>query len=438
MEMISEWKSQKVEQYLQENFRPYTRNLYRSHIKMFFKFLDVDADTYFDAGRDYKKDVLSYNKYLQENNYAPKSISVKLSTIRNYLEAKKVDFGARFWKQVAKRGLGTAPILKDRSPTVKELRQILTLATAKERAFFLVMATGGIREAELVQLKVKDFDFDSSPVKITIPGTIAKNKQERFTFITPEAKNAVMAWMKRRENYINKSMEGFKGLEKYLKNKYKKVEIGSPDRIFPFTEDRARKWWNKLLDDAGLNEIDTSGKTNDVHVLRLYTLRKFFNTRLKKVIPEFVVKTFMGHEGYLNGSYDRFTGEELKQWYAKGMDQLYILEAPANQEAVEGIKEQMERLKEQVAELLKQTPMYHQMTEEVVTTGVKAPDKVDEKHPDKIVPIKEAVKVRTDKEAYDDFQKIWKTQEEMEKVGDLDLWAKRKRIEQKKKQARKE
>ena len=43
-------------------------------------------------------------------------------------------------------------------------------------------------------------------------------------------------------------------------------------------------------------------------------------------IPEAIYQQLEGHEGYLNGAYKRYTEEELRKYYLKGMNELLIFE----------------------------------------------------------------------------------------------------------------
>jgi integrase len=49
----------------------------------------------------------------------------------------------------------------------------------------------GCRQGEALQLKVKDIDITTSPVKVHFPAEITKTRQERIGFLTREASNAL-------------------------------------------------------------------------------------------------------------------------------------------------------------------------------------------------------------------------------------------------------
>jgi len=406
----------KVEQYLKENFKADTAGQYRSHLRLYFQFLEADPETYFDANRSYERDVKRYWQYLM-TKYAPKSIPVKLSIVRNFLETYEVEFKSKFWKQMAKRGIGTDTVRVDEIPTLEQMRQLMTLADVKDRAFFLCMASSGMRESELIQLRKEHFDFKHTPTKVSIPGTMTKNRTGRITYISPEATNALQAWMRIRTHYITENAKRFVALRKYLEDEFQKPVCSAEDdgRVFPYSESRVRERWNKLLEKAGDGFTEKDPVTG-AYKLHLYVLRKYFNTRLLKVIPKHVVEKLMGHDGYLDGSYDRTTEQEMAEWYTKGESALYILMAPENQEDVEKVQNQMEVLQAQVAELLKQSKWYKQNA---------------------MIPVRDeegqmtAVPAMTDTEAVAQYTKEQKIVEEIKKEGSMEIWGNKQRWKKK-------
>jgi len=53
------FNSRIIEDFLEGyNFAENTKSLYRSNLKKYFEFLNVDPDTYFEKDRNYKEDVL--------------------------------------------------------------------------------------------------------------------------------------------------------------------------------------------------------------------------------------------------------------------------------------------------------------------------------------------------------------------------------------------
>jgi integrase len=406
---------EKIKEYLEDNFtKQATKYSYKSHLKSFFLFLNIDPATYFETKRDYQEDVKQYWKYLMtaERNgrpYAPKSIPPKMSCIKVFLEEHDIVFNPRFWRKLSKRGKGNEPIREDRIPKIDELKAILSHARIHEKAFFMVMLSSGARETELCNITLDDINLDSTPNEIKIRGLIAKNKKTRITFITNEARDALMQWLKVRNDYIKQNALRFKALKSHLEQLHKKeIVIDNENRVFPFFSTRMRKRWNILLEKTGLNEKD---KATDSYILHCYTLRKFFNTRLKEAVPEHIVEKLMGHSGYLNGAYDRYTNEDLAKYYMQGWHMLNVFEKPANEEDTLNIKNQMESLQQQVKDLLKQTAFYRENIVE---------------------PISEEP-IMSDKDAVKEYEKQKETIKEIKEDG-MELWGMRQRGKAKLKQ----
>ena len=340
----------KIEEYITLSYpnKKQTHYNVRSQLNEYFNFIKIDPEKYVNQDRDFKKDVLKYHSHLintpRKNTnkpYAPKSIIVHMSTLRGYLETHDIIFSPRWWKAQTKKGKGNDIILEDRIPTREELGKILTHGDARDRAYFLTMLSSGMREEELCNITIDMMDFKSNPVMINIPATISKTKKRRFTFISIEAKNSLEEWLKLRESYIERKRKKSKGLYKHLEEKYgKKVNGTNSDRVFPYRPNATQIWWKRLLNKAGFIEIDSNTGYN---VLHLYTLRKLFNTRMKEKCNNFMVEMWMGHK--IEYDYHKWTIEEHKKEYLKGMEGLLVYRTPANVEEVESLQKKVDEIK---------------------------------------------------------------------------------------------
>jgi len=264
-----------------------------------------------------------------------------MSTLRGFLEEHDIIFSPRFWKKLHNKGKGNEIILEDRIPTREELEKILTHANARERAYFLSMLSSGMREKELCLITEDMIDFDSEPVMIKIPANISKTKRKRFTFISVEAKNSLNEWLKIRKEYVEVKKLRTKGLYDWLEETYGKKIIGKEeDRIFPYQPLATRVWWQRLLKKSGFIEKD---KNTGYYTLHLYTLRKLFNTRMKNTCNNYMVEMWMGHK--IQYDYHKWTIDEHKKEYLKGMENLLIYRTSANVEELESLKKKVDEIK---------------------------------------------------------------------------------------------
>jgi integrase len=192
----------------------------------------------------------------------------------------------------------------DRAPTIDEVRRIVSHAPgARLKALILILASSGIRVGEAVNLKVGNFDFDSKPTKVMV-GPFTKTRQQRVTFITEEATNALKDYLGGRINDRNSPV--------FLR----------PDGQ-PVTKTALRKQAMRVIEKAGLMRKRTEDSyTNEIHV---HCFRKFFKTRLTNAqMPDPTVEMLLGHMNQNDRSYFRATDEELAEAYTKSESALTI------------------------------------------------------------------------------------------------------------------
>jgi len=303
------FNSRIIEDFLEGyNFAENTKSLYRSNLKKYFEFLNVDSDTYFEKDRNYKEDVLSFARSL--NDRPPLSIKCNLNSVKQFLSEYDVELKSKIWRNIRNRGRRYRPITENRIPTNEELKRILQHGSIKARALFLVLSSSGMRIGEATKITWDDIDFKTR--KITIKAGYTKTDNSRYTFISEEALDALIEWKKNINKYHkNKEKKSWY----YRKSLNEKNIIKYYNQIFPFCEDTARFMWNNLLNKAGkpLNRRDPITKR---YIYHLHTLRKFFSTRLKiNKMPNDMVERLMGHEEKYHGAYNGFTEEELHKSY---------------------------------------------------------------------------------------------------------------------------
>ena len=146
--------------------------------------------------------------------------------------------------------------------------------------------------------------MESTPVQITVRASKSKNKQGRFTFITPEAAEAVRAWLKNRDQYLLESSKHNKNLiAAGLKpGPYKQIaRYYSPSAI-----PRINQAWETCLKKTGLYAKDSESGRN---VYRLHSLRKFFISSVSLAGARTLAEHLTGHLGYLDSSYRQVSPE---------------------------------------------------------------------------------------------------------------------------------
>jgi len=219
--------------------------------------------------------------------------------------------------------------IEDRAPTKAELKRLLSVANIRDKAFILVACSTGLRANTLRTLTFGDVNFDYPDVaKIRVNKEyevngktvrsgrkIMRGKNFYVTFITPEAKKALLDYKKYREEQgeeITESSPLF-------------TSVTKQNRGQMLNRTYISVHWGRLLKKAHLHK-----KSKSWHVLHLHTLKKFCETNLINAGVKPSYREFwLGHKGlYLESSY--FKGEEqehLKE-YRKAIPHLSIIEAP--------------------------------------------------------------------------------------------------------------
>ena len=124
--------------------------------------------------------------------------------------------------------------------------------------------------------------------------------------------------------------------------------------LFPFSYDVAWTSWNRLLKKTKLDDRDP---TTNRYVLHIHCLRKFFLSQMKLEVPAVIPEALAGHEQYLDEAYQRYTVEQLGEYYKKGELKITILEAPPD---LSGVKEELKEKDQQMKDMFKEMELMKQ------------------------------------------------------------------------------
>lgn len=198
-------------------------------------------------------DISMYSNFLLKNNYSPKSVNRKLSALKLYnrfLISEKIQNDIvivdRDYIKIQDSG-----IMK-KIPTDKEINKLKHFSSKDEKnskrdyCFMVLLMYGGLRESELVAIKIDDVKMESRYINI-----IGKGKKFRQVVINNLMYDALNEYMEEREK-MN------------IKNPYLFIGQKNQNTLEPLN----RNFCNRLL-----NKYKELCKIND---LRPHLLRAFF------------------------------------------------------------------------------------------------------------------------------------------------------------------
>lgn len=342
---------------------PSTRKCYRVNIQSYFRLSERDMTQYFNNGtttEDYEEDLRRVYKILHDEGKPDLSIRTFFNAVKQFMinhdkKLKDLDF----WETLRARTRGAEPESDEAILNKDSIKAILSHGNACSRAMFLILASSGRRIGEVLALTPEDINISTSPATINIRKTVdrktTKTKQKTLCFISDEARESYVAWMKERDEYLRIAV---------TRGNHEKDP--NDKRVFPMSYHNALIIWNNLLMKADLVEIENytdkwTGKQNrrikkdkkgERTLQHPHCLRKFFRSYLGDAdLGEYL----MGHGTMLTRAYRQMTPEDLAKKYLDVMPNVTIFgHAPDLTGINESLKQKdkdIEEMKAQIAEL---------------------------------------------------------------------------------------
>jgi integrase len=288
---------------------------------------EKQVDRYLKEKRKYPEDMAGFVISLQSR--PPLSAKQTFNSVKEFFNHYDLELPAKDLKFIRNKLPKGSVRTIEKDMDTDTIRTIIQHLDVKGRALVLVLASSGMRINEALTVSLEDIDFKSKPTVITIRGENSKTGNNRITFISEEAKQAVNEWLKVRSEYIRTSAKRNNGL---IKSGRGHEKTGEDDgRLFPFSDQNASALWDNALEKA---EIFSRDKTTNRKQLHYHQLRKFFISQLSLLISKEVAETLAGHSGYLTVSYRRYTKKQLAEEYLKAQH-LLTIQAPKEIQEIE-------------------------------------------------------------------------------------------------------
>ena len=143
----------KIEKFLNQ-YDASTRKTYGYHLKLYFKVIKANPDTYFSRKRNYEADIDKFWKHQKQYTKSICSRNGRVNAVKQLLIENDIELSQKFWKKLKRstKDKGNKPITLDRTPTRYELRRIILEGKPIGRAISLIASSSGMRIGEIVQL----------------------------------------------------------------------------------------------------------------------------------------------------------------------------------------------------------------------------------------------------------------------------------------------
>jgi len=267
-----------------------TYDLYR-----FFEWINSTPDNYLNtllqqsgkpnyaALKTFKHKLEDFIDTLQARKQAPKGIRRQFSSIKTWMDVNDIP---RFHVDLPQKIV----VYHDRSPSPEEIQKLLQVANPREKVAITLIALGGFRPETLSLLRVshvsQDFESGTIPLHVHVEEAVTKGRYGDFdTFLAKEAFDFLSLYFQLRRQgtkYIKPEM--------ILKPESPLLRAHT-SLIRPITADQLKNSIRDCFIRSGL--VKKGPKRRE---LRVYSLRKYFNTNLAAAgVHRDYIDYMMGH-----------------------------------------------------------------------------------------------------------------------------------------------
>jgi integrase len=337
---------------------PLTRNRYEKRLDQFFKFSNLEGETLQSRAQTFniraKNNptwaVSAVMTYMRHQKHRAEIGEISTATLSNYYKPIKLFCEMNDiilnWKKITRgipRGKAYA---SDRIPTLDEIKKLLSYPDRRLKPAILIMMSSGIRVGAWDYLRWSDIlpIYDNNDNLIAAKLIVYRGEpEEYFTFITPEAYDAVKeyvdfrsshgesiterSWALRDEFDVSKSSKGIASIPKQLKSSGLKRLI-----------ERAlfAQGIRKPLEGKRRHEFQAD-----------HGFRKYFKTISERHMKSLHVELLMGHSVGLSDNYYRIPEKELLMEYLKSVPDLGISNSATtlDDERLRNLEEEVKTLK---------------------------------------------------------------------------------------------
>lgn len=313
----------------------------------------IDELEFAEQTRQEKFDVYEilrdYVIFLDKNNYKPKTITSRLAAIKGYLRF----LGLKIYTEDCKHIIRVPKNIQEPEVALTKeiILRVLRNAPPRLQTVILVLSSSGMRIGELVQLKLSDVDFTTTPTTIRLRAQITKTRSARETFITAEATNSLKDYLSRflkwDEKKDNSSLDDVLifGRDHSSTRKRKENPKQPAHLVAEGLLMRQLKYYLEKIPD--LNRINPNG----IRVIHYHALRKFFRTTVGNASGRDFAEALIGHQFYMN-TYYQLNDEKKREMYLEVEPYLTISDFKTVEKNIKIISAKYSKLEEKFNNLL--------------------------------------------------------------------------------------
>ncbi len=285
-------------------FRIFLKEKYNcDEVQLAFRIQNNELDIY---------NILSeYVIFLDKKSIKPKTIRLWLTIVKGYYTYMGIDVFAEKCKQRVK--LPKIKRLKKEALTKEILIKLLHNLDPKLQSAVLLALSSGLRVGEITGLTLPDIEFNAEPVKINVRAETSKSGEDRETYISKEASEALRDYLQRffgwREDSPNKKLQSLR-----IFGRTNRIRTENDSRL-PTQEEQLSE--SIILQKALIRAIRKVPELNKLgrngrRIIHFHAFREFFYTAVSNVSGSDYAHALLGHHEYLDTYYTLSKKEQIR------------------------------------------------------------------------------------------------------------------------------
>ena len=298
---------------------------------------------------DVYKILNEYVIFLDKKGIKPKTIRLWFTVVKGYFTHLQVEVFSEKCKQRVK--LPKIRRVKKEALTKEILVKLLRNLDAKLETAVLVATASGMRVGEIAGLKLSDIEFNRDPVKINIRAETSKSREDRETYLTNEASEALKDYLKRyfawKEDSTNSQLEGLRifGRTSKFRIDDKRSRLPNSDEQLSDAVLLQKTLARRIAKVPALNRLARNGRK----VIHFHAFREYFYTVMSNVSGSTFAHALMGHHEYLDTYYALSEKQQIKL-YQKAVPYLTVSDYSRIEQDLEKIQNTQDGLLAKYAE----------------------------------------------------------------------------------------
>jgi integrase len=371
----------RINAFLERKFRHsrsfHTKNAYKSAMNRFEKFLrikyNLDVNQLLRQFEAKQLDPIGtldeFYSYLSNEHLSNRSISIYVVVAKEFFNSQGLHIYNEDIKQRFR--LPKAENTYEEGLTKEILVRILHNSNPKLQTAILISASSGMRISELVQLKISDIDFSTTPTTIRIRKETTKTRETRFTCISAEATKSLKDYLRRTFGWVEVYSEDryiflhtFEERLEKLRTGHKKYSDNNDQEsilsrmndlqvIYESTNEEERYF--KAVSSARATLEDMLTKVivsipelakkleNGRNSIHFHAFRAWFKTQVTNAHQSDFAEALMGHKS-IKLTYFRQNVKDRLKTYLEVESALTVSDFSAVENTIEGLQKQVEFL----------------------------------------------------------------------------------------------